>query len=187
MTSTQSQGQRLLLRMLGLLSFAFLLTATGAWLANRYYSSKPPSDPALQTFFAQRLETADGAQLALESLRGQVIVVNFWATWCPPCVDEMPELNDLQREFQQSSTDRVRIVGIGIDSPSNIRQFAAKHSFHYPLLLGGTTGNELARLFGNDKGLLPFTVIIGQDGSMMKTIVGRVRIEALRDQVRAAL
>ncbi|NCZ83257.1 MAG: TlpA family protein disulfide reductase [Betaproteobacteria bacterium] len=104
MTSTQSQGQRLLLRMLGLLSFAFLLTATGAWLANRYYSSKPPSDPALQTFFAQRLETADGAQLALESLRGQVIVVNFWATWCPPCVDEMPELNDLQREFQQSST-----------------------------------------------------------------------------------
>ncbi|NDG35785.1 MAG: hypothetical protein EBX57_11260, partial [Betaproteobacteria bacterium] len=82
------------------------------------------------------------------------------------------------REFQASSPNRVDIIGIGIDSPSNIRQFAAKSPVGYPLLLGGTTGHELARLFGNEKGLLPFTVIIGQDGSMMKTIVGRVRIEA---------
>ena len=86
----------------------------------------------------------------------------------------MPELDTLQKEFQSSSPDRVKIIGIGIDSPSNIRQFAAKSPVSYPLLLGGTTGNELARLFGNEKGLLPYTVIIGQDGSMMKTIVGKV-------------
>lgn len=99
----------------------------------------------------------------------------------------MPELDALQRELEASSPNRVKIIGIGIDSPSNIRQFAAKSPVGYPLLLGGTTGNEIARLFGNDKGLLPYTVIIGQDGNMLKTIVGKVRIDALRTQVRAAL
>ena len=187
MTGTQAHGTRLLFRMLGLLALAFALTAAGAWFAGRYYSARPASDLASQTFFAQKLEIAQGGQLDLSSLRGQVLVVNFWATWCPPCVEEMPELNALQQEFQSSSPDRVKFIGIGIDSPSNIRQFAAKSSFGYPLLLGGTTGNEIARLFGNDKGLLPYTVIIGQDGSMKKSIVGRVRIDALRDQIRTAL
>lgn len=187
MTGTQTQGSRLLFRMLGLLALAFALTAGGAWYASRYYSARPSADHASQTLFAQRLETAQGGQLELSSLRGQVLVVNFWATWCPPCVEEMPELNTLHKEFQSASPNRVNIIGIGIDSPSNIRQFAAKSSLDYPLLLGGTTGNELARLFGNEKGLLPYTVIIGQDGNTMKTMVGKVRIDALRDQIRAAL
>ena len=187
MTSSETQGKRLLARMLGLLALAFVITAAGAWFASRYYSARPVANHASQTFFSQRFESADNSPLELSSFRGKVIVVNFWATWCPPCVEEMPELDALQKEFQSSSPDRVKIIGIGIDSPSNIRQFAAKSPVSYPLLLGGTTGNELARLFGNEKGLLPYTVIIGQDGSMMKTIVGKVRIDALRDQVRAAL
>jgi thiol-disulfide isomerase/thioredoxin len=187
MTSSETQGKRLLLRMLVLLALAFALTAAGAWFAKRYYSERPAVDHASQTFFAQRFESADNKPLDLSSLRGKVIVVNFWATWCPPCVEEMPELDAMHREFQASSPNRVDIIGIGIDSPSNIRQFAAKSPVGYPLLLGGTTGHELARLFGNEKGLLPFTVIIGQDGNMMKTIVGKVRIDSLRDQVRAAL
>jgi thiol-disulfide isomerase/thioredoxin len=187
MNASETQGKRLLMRMLSLLALAFILTAAGAWFATRYYSEQPAAHHASQTFFSQRFETADNSPLELSSLRGKVIVVNFWATWCPPCVEEMPELDALQRELEASSPNRVKMIGIGIDSPSNIRQFAAKSPVAYPLLLGGTTGNELARLFGNDKGLLPYTVIIGQDGNMLKTIVGKVRIDALRTQVRAAL
>lgn len=89
----------------------------------------------------------------------------------------MPELVALQNDF---GSKNVQIVGIGIDSPSNIREFAEKHQITYPLLLGGLEGSELSKQFGNESGGLPFTLLIGADGSVRKSYMGRLDMQQVR-------
>jgi thiol-disulfide isomerase/thioredoxin len=132
----------------------------------------------VQLLFNQSLPDLGGKPQALSTFRGKPLLVNFWATWCAPCVEEMPALSVLHDEIAQKST---QIIGIGIDSPSNIREFVSRVSVHYPLYIGGMGGSELARTFGNQAGGLPFTVLIGADGRVKKTYLGRLKM----DQVRA--
>ena len=109
--------------------------------------------------------------------KGKTLLLNFWAPWCPPCVDEMPELVALQKDLGEKN---LQIIGIGIDSPTNIRQFAEKHQISYPLLVSGLEGTELSRQFGNEAGGLPFTVLITPDGAVRKTYLGRLDLEKVR-------
>ena len=104
-------------------------------------------------------------------------VVNFWATWCPPCVAEMPELVELQADMKDKN---LQIVGIGIDSPSNIKEFLSTYKISYPVLIAGMSGTELSRLLGNQAGGLPFTVLIGADGQVKKTYLGRLDMKKVR-------
>jgi peroxiredoxin len=89
----------------------------------------------------------------------------------------MPELVELQTEMAGRN---VQIIGIGIDSPSNIQQFAEKLQISYPLLVAGMQGTELSRQFGNQAGGLPFTVLIGPDGSILQTYLGRLDMKKVR-------
>ncbi|MFM7485220.1 MAG: TlpA disulfide reductase family protein [Burkholderiaceae bacterium] len=123
------------------------------------------------------MKDSAGKQRKMSEWQGKVLVLNFWATWCPPCVSEMPELVALQNDFVSKN---VQVVGIGIDSPSNIREFAEKHQIIYPLLLGGLEGTELSKQFGNQSGGLPFTLLIGADGSVRKSYMGRLDMEQVR-------
>jgi peroxiredoxin len=123
------------------------------------------------------MKDSAGKQRKMSEWQGKVLVLNFWATWCPPCVSEMPELVALQNDF---GSKNVQVVGIGIDSPSNIREFAEKHQITYPLLLGGLEGSELSKQFGNESGGLPFTLLIGADGSVRKSYMGRLDMQQVR-------
>jgi peroxiredoxin len=123
------------------------------------------------------MKDSSGKQRKMSEWQGKVLLLNFWATWCPPCVSEMPELVALQNEL---ASKNLQVVGIGIDSPSNIREFAEKHQITYPLLLGGLEGSELSRQFGNQSGGLPFTILIGPDGSVRQTYMGRLNMEKVR-------
>ncbi|HZW20094.1 TlpA disulfide reductase family protein [Noviherbaspirillum sp.] len=123
------------------------------------------------------MKDANGQEQVLGQWKEHALVVNFWATWCAPCVDEMPELSDLQREI---SAQKIQILGIGIDSASNIAEFAKKYSISYPLYVGGVNGTELSRQLGNQGGGLPFTVVIGRDGQVKKTFLGRLKMDDLR-------
>ncbi len=123
------------------------------------------------------LKDSSGRQRKMSEWQGKVLLVNFWATWCPPCVSEMPELVALQNDL---ASKNLQVIGIGIDSPSNIREFAEKHQITYPLLLGGLEGSDLSRQFGNQSGGLPFTILIGADGSVRKTYMGRLDMEKVR-------
>jgi peroxiredoxin len=113
----------------------------------------------------------------------KVRLVNFWATWCGPCVQEMPELSALANE---EAGQRFNVIGLGIDSPSAMSEFAAKHNIKYPLYVGGMGGTELSRAFGNTNGGLPFTVLIGADGQVRKTYLGKLKFDELK-AVLAAL
>lgn len=127
--------------------------------------------------FAQSMKDAAGKTHALSQWQGKPLVVNFWATWCAPCVQEMPELDQLAVD---SAAQGIRVIGIGIDSPSNIAEFGERLKISYPLYVAGMGGTELARDFGNKAGGLPYTVLIGADGQVKKTYLGKLKFEELK-------
>jgi peroxiredoxin len=136
--------------------------------------------PAAQQLLALSLADSHGQKQALSQWKGKFLIVNFWATWCAPCVQEMPELSSLQGELTGKN---IQLLGLGIDSPSNISEFADKYKISYPLLAAGMEGSELSRQLGNDKGGLPFTVLISADGKIAKTYVGRLKMDELRADI----
>lgn len=132
-------------------------------------AQKGPS-PAAALFYQQKLSDAGGAIHAMADHRGKVVVVNFWATWCVPCVQEIPAFSKAHAD----AGGRIAFVGLGIDSPSNIAAFVERFKPSYPLLAAGAGGTELARAFGNESGALPFTVVIGADGQVVASHLGKV-------------
>ncbi len=142
------------------------------------------SDPSIKAFFANSWQTPDGKSVNSENWRQKVLIVNFWASWCPPCVEEMPTLDKIAQEY---ATKNVLIVGIGIDSPSNIREFLLKTPVSYPIVIGGLEGSNLAKQMGNAQGALPYTVIINSKGKAIFTKLGKISEEELRKAINSAL
>jgi thiol-disulfide isomerase/thioredoxin len=163
-------------------AIALFFAAIGIYFGIQHHTPAKPESPAVANFFAQQLEDSEGQMHTLSEWQGKTLIVNFWATWCAPCVEEMPELTALQTELAPSN---IQILGIGIDSPSNIREFAAKYKITYPLYIAGITGTELSRQFGNTNGGLPFTVIIGPKGDIKKTYLGRLKMDQLHTDISA--
>lgn len=164
------------------LLIGILFAGIGAYLSYTRLKPGAPDGAAANALFSQQLADVSGKQVALAQYKGKPLVVNFWATWCPPCVDEMPELNALQQEL---GAEKVRIVGIGIDSPSNIAEFAQKQKISYPLLVAGMGGTELSRQLGNKAGGLPFTVMFDAQGQVRKQYLGRLKMDDLRRDLQA--
>lgn len=170
---------------------ALLFGAMGA-----YYGTKKQPAPVTTTIaptggaphtpvtalFAQSMNDTAGKPQALAQWKGKPLLVNFWAPWCAPCVQEMPELDELAKE---SLAKNINIIGIGIDSPSNIAEFATRHKISYPLYVSGMGGTDLARDFGNSAGGLPYTVLIGADGQVKKTYLGRLKFDELKADLAA--
>ena len=153
---------------------------TSQWI----YKTGLASDPAIKAFFANPWQTPDGKSADIEQWRGKVLVVNFWASWCPPCVEEMPTLDKLQAEFKGQN---VLFVGIGIDSPSNIREFLEKTPVSYPIVIGGLEGSNLSKQMGNSQGALPYTIIINAQGKSTNSKLGKISEEELRKAIKSAL
>jgi len=142
------------------------------------------SDPAIKAFFANPWQTADGKSVKTEAWQGKVLVVNFWASWCPPCVEEMPTLDLLQKDFLQQN---VLFVGIGIDSPSNIREFLKNTPVLYPIVIGGLEGSALSKQMGNTSGALPYTLIINSKGKAVYSKLGKISEDELRKAIKSAI
>lgn len=163
-----------------LLAFALisiLFTGIGIYFGAKRFDPAPAADGAVSALFQSSLPDTQNRQRSFSEWKGKILLVNFWATWCPPCVAEMPELVELQAEM---ASQNLQIVGIGIDSPSNIRQFGEKLQISYPLLVAGMEGTELSRQLGNQGGGLPFTVLIGPDGRVRQTYIGRLDMKNVR-------
>ena len=162
-----------------------LLALLGGVLTSQWiYKTGLASDPAVKAFFANSWQTPDGKTVDTEKWQGKVLVVNFWASWCPPCVEEMPALDRLQQEFLQQN---VLFVGIGIDSPSNIREFLKKTPVSYPIVIGGLEGSNLSKQLGNTQGALPYTIIINSKGKAVFSKLGKISEDELRKAIKEAI
>ena len=164
------------------LAVALVFSAAGAWFGARQFQPAPAAPNALEQFYARTMPDASGAATPMAQWKGRPLVLNFWATWCAPCVEEMPELTALQQEIQAKN---VQILGIGIDNPASISAFAEKYKISYPLYVAGMEGSELSRQLGNQAGGLPFTVLVDASGKVRKTYLGRLKMEELRRDINA--
>jgi thiol-disulfide isomerase/thioredoxin len=158
-------------------AIAIASAAIGIYAGSQRWNPAPPESTAVAALFRQNLPDAQNTVHSLSQWQGKTLVINFWATWCAPCVDEMPELSILQKDL---ASKNIQIIGIGIDSASNIKDFSLKHQITYPLYVAGVGGTELAREFGNQAGGLPFTVLVSPTGEITKTYLGRLKMEELK-------
>lgn len=132
------------------------------------------------TLFALVLPDMAGKETPLAQWQGQLLIVNFWATWCAPCREEMPEFVRLQAEFGSKG---LQFVGIAADDAEKVRQFAAEIGLNYPALIGGYGAMELSKALGNRIMALPFTVIVSRDGRIAHTQLGPLKGDQLRQMV----
>ncbi len=126
----------------------------------------------------------DGAALSLQQWRGKVLIVNFWATWCAPCREEIPGFIKLQSSHGGRG---VQFVGVAVDTPERVAAYAREMGINYPLSVGGLEIMELARAAGDRADVLPFSVVIDRSGRVIDTTVGILRPEKLEKLLRPLL
>ena len=133
-----------------------------------------------EKIFALALTDLAGTRQSLEQWRGKVMVVNFWATWCPPCRKEIPDFSKVSRSFKDRG---VQFVGISIDTPENVGPFQQEYDVPYPLLIGSTSSLHFAGEIGNAAMGLPFTVIVDQQGQIRHVKLGVLKESELEKKV----
>lgn len=171
----------LILAIVGLLSL-LLGWGVGNYFDKTNLSSKSVVQNSVWAeFIATQWKAPDGQEIDTKPWAGKTVVVNFWGSWCPPCVEEMPMLARLSDELKSKN---VIFVGIGIDSPSNIREFLKKMPIPYQIAIGGLDGSNWAKRLGNETGGLPFTVIIAPDGSSKMTKLGKISEEEIKNSIK---
>ena len=187
-----SLSQRILL-----VSVAIFSAIAGS-LIYRYYSQ--PKAPTLEEVRAEleqeapnmvglqrpdyRLGNSQGEWVSAKDFDGQVVLVNFWATWCVPCRKEMPMLLALHQEFAASG---LQVVGIALDEVDQARQFAAELGIAFPILVGSVDVMQVVRDYGNIAGVLPYSVLLDRDGIIRWTYLGELEEPELREELAKLL
>jgi len=176
-----------------------LMAATGGYFAAMVLSSppdsarpaqiQPPGDaspPQTDDLLGQlrpdfTLTDVNGSHWSAADLDGHPWLVNFWATWCAPCVEEMPMLSRLQQDYADAG---LKVVGIALDDPDEAREFADSLSIDYPILVGLTDVILVGRKYGNRAGMLPYTVLVDAEGIIRWTHLGALDREILSQQIQ---
>jgi thiol-disulfide isomerase/thioredoxin len=172
------------MRLAASLAFAVLATIGG------YYASplingttaqaamvSSANSHAVDSLWSASLQNAVGTSQKIAAFKGKPVVINFWASWCGPCVKEMPALSSMNRDYAKKG---ITFIGVGVDSEKNVNAFLQKVPVDYPVYIAGFGGADLARNFGNNAGALPFTVVIDAKGAIRLTKLGEVDQKELK-------
>ena len=153
----------------------YLILVIALGFAVRYFMLNAQADDkgkvATQALFSATMPDEKGHPQALKQYVGKIVVLNFWATWCEPCREEMPELSKLNDAYKGKN---VVVLGVAIDDVGAISEFTKETKVSYPLFAADMEGMHYATNLGNDKDVLPYTVIIKADGTVAKTYFGRI-------------
>lgn len=159
-------------------ALAIIAGAGTAWW--RSERDDEPATPAAIDLWTLTFERIDGAPLAMAAWRGRPLLLNFWATWCAPCVTEMPLLDRFASERAASGW---RVLALAIDQPEPVRRFIAERKIALPVALAGSDGLTLSRSLGNLQGALPFTAVFDSSGAHTQQKLGTVSTDLLEHWV----
>ncbi len=158
---------------------AAVVAAGGAgWAALAWRQGQTSATEVPAGLWQQSFPTPEGGVLDLQALRGQPLVLNFWATWCPPCVAELPLLSSFSRE---NAANGWQVLGIAVDQAAAVRAFLDRVPVAFPVALAPQGGIALSRSLGNLAGGLPFTVVFGADGQVRHRKMGQITPQNLKD------
>lgn len=164
-----------------LLVFVVLAAAWAGFELNRSSRMQyPESERAIAQLLAMPFTTVEGQTKKLADWQGKILVVNFWATWCPPCREEMPEFSRAQDQYGPNG---VQFVGIAIDEAAKVVEFSKKEPVTYPLLIAPPEMPGLTAKLGNQQQVLPFTVVVNRDGKLISSHLGRLTEDNLAKEL----
>lgn len=138
-----------------------------------------PHQAAVSALWSTTLNDQKGKAFPLAQFKGKPMILNFWATWCEPCRDEMPEISALA-----SAHPEIVVLGLAIDEAAAVHEFVESTPVSYPLLIAENEGMPLAETLGNNKGVLPYTVILSAQGEITHIFIGRVNSDMLQKALK---
>lgn len=156
--------------------------AVGAGWSWMRFQPHAVAEGALDGLWQQQWESPDGQPVRMSAYRGQPLLVNFWATWCPPCVEELPMLNAFYRDKRAQGW---QVLGLAVDQTQAVRQFLQRLPLDFPIAMAGLGGTELSKRLGNNNGGLPFTVVFNAQGQVAHRKIGQVKPQDLIDWVQS--
>ncbi len=139
----------------------------GYWVQQRAATARPIT--AAPPVLDMSVPDLSGTPRRLDAWQGKLVVLNFWATWCPPCLKEMPAFVRLQHRHGARG---LQFVGIALDTPEEVAKFVQAHGIDFPILAGEDDVARYMQRLGNTIGVLPFTVVVGRDGVVRHTHQG---------------
>ena len=150
--------------------------AGAAGLGAAWWHRRADAAGDLDALWAMRFERPEGGELSMAALRGKPLLINFWATWCAPCLRELPAFDQFHRRYKDQGW---QVVGLAIDGPTPVREFLARVKVGFPIGLAGLDGTELIAKLGNLQGGLPFSVLIDSRGRLAERKMGETRLDEL--------
>lgn len=154
------------------------LAGVGAGLAWRTSRRQSQSlSEAENRFWQQQFAQLDGVMLAASAFKGKPLLLNFWATWCPPCVEELPLIDNF---FLQNKAKGWQVLALAVDQAAPVSRFLTQSPLSFSVALAGFPGIEVSKSLGNTTGALPFTVVFGSTGSLLHRKMGKLTADDLR-------
>jgi len=165
---------------------AIVALTGGAWFRAHFMDGPQPPLPeemskqGAEAILSANLPDIEGNVQAVSQWQGNVMVVNFWATWCTPCREEIPEFIDMQNKFGKQG---LIFIGIAIDREDKVISYSKEFGINYPVLIGGLEGMVFAEAAGNQMSVLPYTVVFNRQGEIAETFLGRVHQKTLEKTI----
>jgi thiol-disulfide isomerase/thioredoxin len=152
------------------------------WRGESGSSAAVVLDEPTTAFWRAAFPRPDGSLLAMATLRGRPLVLNFWATWCAPCVREMPELDRFARQF---ATRGGQVLGLAVDNAAAVSEFLLRTPVSYAIALAGFEGGALSHQLGNANGALPYTAVFNRHGAIVQRRLGESSVDELTGWTKA--
>lgn len=163
-----------------IMAIAILALMAGLLVRMQTNGEAPPQEVALNFAFPD----LDGNLQAVSQWQGKILIINFWASWCGPCKQEIPEFIDLQRRYADKG---VQFIGIAVDDREPVLEFLRQVASNYPMLIAGDAGSTLSSQLGNILGVLPFTVVVNRHGQIVHRQPGEWSEQAFNEIVEPLL
>lgn len=156
----------------------------GALFAWQKFQPNGVMNEAVQNFWVQEFEKPEGGTLSLQSMRGKPLLVNFWATWCPPCIEELPLIDAFYVANQSKS---LQVLGLAVDQPSMVRRYLGQKPLNFPIGLAGYSGTALGQSLGNQQNVLPYSLLFDANGMLLKQKAGKLEQSDLDAWLRSVI